>query len=106
MKNTLNELWQFLGGIYGGFAIGVVYRIFTLIRMFLKNKWINAVIDVVFYAIAGTIAAFTLLMINGGELRLFILLAIAFGAFLFIWASQSIVKTIFKICKKLLVKTK
>lgn len=104
MKNTLNELWQLLGGIYGGFLMGAVYRVFTLVRIFFKNKWANAVIDVIFYIIAGTIAAFTLLIINGGELRLFILLAMVMSALLFIWASRGIIKTILKIYKKLLVK--
>lgn len=102
--NTLNELWQFLGGLYGGILIGIIYRVFTFLRLLFKNKWVTAVFDVLFYLIASSVLALTLLIINGGELRLFILFAVFLSAGLVIWASRSFVKILLKICKKPLVK--
>ncbi|MBQ9832520.1 MAG: spore cortex biosynthesis protein YabQ [Clostridia bacterium] len=106
MKNTLNEIWQFLGALYGGFIIGILYRIFSLMRLPFPNKWVNAALDILFYALAGAAAAFTLLTVNGGEIRLFILMSMGLGIWIFISCSRNLIKYLFEICKKLLVKQK
>ncbi len=106
MQNTLNEIWQFMGALYGGLLIGVVYQMFHLFRSPFPNKWVNAALDVLFYAVAGVMTAATLLIVNGGVLRVFVLIAIAAGVWLYLSFAGSLMETLYKICKKLLVKRK
>lgn len=81
MSNTLNELPIFLGAIYGGLLIGVAYDLFRLVRLPFRNRWIIGFIDAAFYAVAGAMAALTLLVINGGSIRLYAIAGLLLGVF-------------------------
>lgn len=83
--NTLAELPKFLGALYGGLVTGVLYDVFRLFRLpFRKLKAVNAAVDALFYAAAGVVAAITLLYVNDGAPRVYLLLGLALGAFLYL----------------------
>lgn len=77
------ELPRFLGALYGGLVIGVLYDVFSLLRLPLRAKLAINLVDAFFYAAAGIVAALTLLYINGGAPRLYAFLGLAFGAFIY-----------------------
>lgn len=85
MYNTLAELPRFLGALYGGLVIGVLYDVFRLIRLpFSRVRLIVGILDALFYAAAGVVAALTLLYVNGGSPRIYLLGGLALGAFLYV----------------------
>lgn len=85
MYNTLAELPKFLGALYGGLLIGILYDAFRLLRLpFLKIRLAAGLFDALFYAAAGVIVALTLLLVNGGAPRVYLFLALALGAFLYL----------------------
>jgi spore cortex biosynthesis protein YabQ len=85
MYNTLNELPKFLGALYGGLVIGILYDLFRLLRLpFHKHRLVTGVIDALFYASAGVIAALTLLYVNSGAPRVYLFAGLALGAFVYI----------------------
>ncbi len=85
MYNTLNELPKFLGALYGGLVIGIVYDLFRLLWLpFRKHRLITGFIDALFYAVAGVIAALTLLYVNSGAPRVYLFAGLALGAFVYV----------------------
>ncbi|HWS29364.1 MAG TPA: spore cortex biosynthesis protein YabQ [Clostridia bacterium] len=85
MYNTLNELPKFWGALYGGLVIGILYDVFRLLRLpFHKHRLVTGFIDALFYAVAGVIAALTLLYVNGGAPRVYLFAGLALGAFVYI----------------------
>ncbi|MCE5235797.1 MAG: spore cortex biosynthesis protein YabQ [Clostridiaceae bacterium] len=83
--NTLAELPKFLGALYGGLVIGVLYDVFRLFRLpFRKRRVVTGVVDALFYAAAGVVAAVTLLYVNDGAPRVYLLGGLALGAFLYV----------------------
>ncbi len=84
MYTTLSELPKFLGALYGGLVIGVLYDLFRLLGLpFSKLRFVRAVFDALFYAAAGIAAAVTLLYVNGGAPRLYLFLGLALGIFVY-----------------------
>ncbi|MPN54424.1 hypothetical protein SDC9_202094 [bioreactor metagenome] len=80
MTNTLSEFPAFLGAVYAGAWIGVLYALFWLVRMALgNNKWIDGALDTLFYLLAGLICAFAIIRINGGTPRAYLFLGMALG---------------------------
>ncbi len=85
MYNTLSELPKFLGALYGGLVIGLLYDVFRLFRLpFSKLRIVVGILDALFYAVAGVVAALTLLYVNNGAPRVYLLLGLALGAFLYV----------------------
>ena len=82
MTGTVGEIPIFLGAVYGGLVIGLAFTAFQgLHALFGGGRISDALLDVLFYLLAGVIAALTLYRINGGTLRLYALLGIAAGVF-------------------------
>lgn len=80
MTNTLSELPAFLGAVYAGACIGVLYALFWLFRTALRNnKWIDGALDALFYLLAGLLCAFAIIRINGGTPRAYLFLGMALG---------------------------
>ncbi len=86
--------------MYSGLCIGIVFDIFALLHIPFKNTWIHSILDAVFYVAAGVIAGFTLLIINGGEMRAWLLLVIAASSLFYRFTAGAlfryIIKKIFK----------
>ena len=87
MDTTLLQPYQFLGAIYAGFIIGIV---FSILRLFIpvKNpgslsaRVISALIDALFYVASTAIAAWSLLTFADGSLKLFMLITMALASLL------------------------
>ena len=93
MANTLTQTAEFAAALYSGLIIGILFDLFSLLHVPFKNKWVHALIDAAFYSVAGALAGMSLLFINGGTVRLWLLLVMAFGAFTYRFtAAENIIK--------------
>ena len=82
MIGTVVEIPIFLGAVYGGLVIGLIFVAFRALHaLFGGGRISDALLDVLFYVLAGITAALTLYRVNGGALRLYALLGIAAGIF-------------------------
>ncbi len=97
MYNTLSELPKFLGALYGGLVIGLLYDVFRLFRLpFSKLRLVVGLLDALFYAAAGVVAALTLLYVNDGAPRIYLFLGLALGAFLYVKTVSRLFSAMFK----------
>ena len=71
MDSTISQIPIFLGTIYGGILIGVLYDVFRLLRIPFRSVIIIGILDALYYALAGALFAVMLLIINEGESRLY-----------------------------------
>lgn len=94
--NIKSEIVIFLTMVYGGLIIGFVYDLYRVFRYFSKPKKIATFIeDLIFWIIVTSIALFTLLYSNYGELRGFVFIGIIFGALIYYYIlSKLVVKTL------------
>ncbi len=86
MHTTLTQISELLATIYAGLFIGLVYEALRLFRRILRaGKWLTALFDLLFWAVAALVAALALFHINGGQLRLYSVCGFLLGALLFIF---------------------
>ncbi|MDD3244126.1 MAG: spore cortex biosynthesis protein YabQ [Eubacteriales bacterium] len=78
--STVPQPWIFLFTLYGGIVLGFFYDVLRLMRRALHSRpWLDAVFDVVFWAV-GTVFVFAVLWkICQGEVRYYCLLGFAAG---------------------------
>ncbi len=80
---SLNQPYIFLGALYIGVVMGIIYVILRFIegRLGEKNllKWI---VDVFFFLASGVFAVFSLNRLNHLELKLYVLFGIFAGFFI------------------------
>ena len=80
MTGTVGEIPIFLGAIYGGLIIGLLFTAFRLPQLLFGTRPLfAALLDGAFYILAGVIAALTLYRLNGGTFRVYPFLGIAMG---------------------------
>ena len=91
MANTTLELPILLGAIYGGLLIGILYDVFKLLRLPFKNKWVVGILDVLYYILAGGLFAVTLLIINGGQLRIYAVLGVLAGVGIYLYFVSALI---------------
>ncbi|MBE5784813.1 MAG: hypothetical protein E7330_03350 [Clostridiales bacterium] len=83
MESPLQQIPVFLGALYGGIVIGLVFTAFRpLHALFGSGRIADGILDALFYALAGVIAALTIYRINGGTLRLYVIAGLLLGVFL------------------------
>ena len=70
--------------VYGGLIIGAIYDLFWFLRLVFPGKLAVNVLDFLFYAVGGAVFAILNIVINGGELRLYIFVG-AFSGFFLYW---------------------
>lgn len=104
------ELHIFLTSIFGGIIAGLIYDIYRAIRYYSKpNKFIGYIQDFLFWLIISCVFFYTLIKVNWGEIRGYILLGFSIGVIVYIIAFSKYiypigVKTI-GIIKKTIKKT-
>ena len=76
---TLKQSYVFLGGLYFGLIIGIVYEILNYIFKFSKKKFFLFFKDILFSILFTSLFIFCLLKVNYGEFRLFVLLSYFVG---------------------------
>lgn len=96
MDTTLSQAAEFAAALYCGFVIGILYDIFCILRALFKSVWAHSILDAAFYAAAGVLAGAALLFINGGEVRLWLLLVIAAAAFLYRFTAGALFRALIK----------
>jgi spore cortex biosynthesis protein YabQ len=96
MDTTLSQAAEFAAAVYCGLCIGILFDIFAILHSPFKNVWVHSLLDAIFYAAAGVIAGSALLFINGGEIRLWLLLIIAAAAFLYRFTAGALFRALIK----------
>jgi len=82
MSGTVGEVPIFLGAVYGGLVIGLTFTAFRGLHALLGGGRVSdALLDALYYLLAGVMAALTLYRVNGGALRLYALFGLAAGIF-------------------------
>lgn len=86
MDNSLIlELHIFLTSIYGGIIAGLVYDLYRTIRYHSKpNKFITYIQDFLFWLIITYVFFYTLIKINWGQIRGYIVLGFLMGVIIYI----------------------
>ncbi len=77
----MSELTVFLGMLWCGVAIGILFDLLRPLNMICRARLYHATLDVLFYAVSGAFAAATLVWLNGGVLRLYAVIACFIGIF-------------------------
>lgn len=80
-----------------GICIGVIFDIFRAIRkVFNTSDFITYIEDIIFIAIVGILFVNNLILINNGEIRFYIILAIIFGMTFYFFTISRISLKIFQ----------
>lgn len=102
--SMLMELHMFFTTVYGGLITGFVYDIYRTIRYLSKPKKIMTYLgDLLFWTIAAIILFLTVIKINWGEIRGYILLGFFLGGLIYI---KLFSPYIYPICVVVFQKTK
>lgn len=89
-----------------GLGIGIFFDFFRALRKnFTTSDLITTIEDIIFMAITGFLIINTLILVNNGQIRFYIILAILFGITFYFLSISQICLIIFeffiKICKKI-----
>ena len=90
-----------------GIIIGIIFDFFRVIRkIFRVADYITFIQDIIFFILAGTIIISSIIIINGGEIRFYLFLAIFFGMLIYFLTISNLYVIIFyeivNLCKKIL----
>ena len=100
MLNTLGEFPACLAALYAGLLIGLAAGAGSLLLGWIRNKWAQAALDLLFWVAAGVFAGWSLIQINGGQLRAYLALGLILGGLLSWRFVVSPVKRLFQWMKK------
>lgn len=99
------QLKFFVISLAVGFAMGVVYEVFRLIRLISpKNRILCFVCDVLFMSLASLISFVLTVVINLGIVRWYILLGEVLGFFVYMRTAGRVSGAIFRLIRKVIVK--
>ncbi|MDR0841495.1 MAG: hypothetical protein LBN26_08975 [Christensenellaceae bacterium] len=100
-----SEVAAFCAAVYSGLVMGALYDVFRLLRLPLRGRVWNALLDAVYYALVLCLAAGALLYINGGTVRMYLLLGMGLGLYAYMrFVSRALVALaglIWNKCKKI-----
>ncbi len=99
---TKSQAWVFLGMIYLGLGLGVIYDVLGLLRK-TKNKGLTAGADLLFFLLAGGALTLALVMTGQDGLRLYSLLGLACGGLLYMLGLRRLVLGIAAFVEKRIV---
>jgi len=99
------QLKFFVISLAVGFAMGVVYEVFRLVRLISpKNRILCFVCDVLFMSLASLISFVLTVVINLGIVRWYILLGEALGFFTYMRTMGRVSGAFFRLIRKLVIK--
>ncbi|MBQ3551795.1 MAG: hypothetical protein IJA35_01365 [Clostridia bacterium] len=81
MNNSLLQIYEVLGGIYGGMVAGLIVDALSLLRYIFKSKPVNIALDILLSLITGGIFALTLYRLSSGNFTLYMLAVFFIGFF-------------------------
>lgn len=79
----MQELPALYAAIYAGLVIGALYDALRPLRLLFDRRLWNGLLDAVYYGMVLIIAAFALFYINGGTPRVYLLLGMCLGAYVY-----------------------
>ena len=83
-QSAVSQLWIFLISVGTGIAFGLVYEVFRLTRLFFRTCTLVVFVEDMIYAfICSAATVLFIFFINGGQVRLYIILSIFFGIVLY-----------------------
>jgi spore cortex biosynthesis protein YabQ len=109
MQSIFDQIFAFLVTIGIGFLAGILFDIYRVIRGLWNPRRLGTYIGDILFWIVMTIVVFTLLLVgNWGEIRIYVFIGIAAGAYLYVRLLserfQKIIRKSFIFTKKLLTK--
>ncbi len=88
----INQVYLFLIFTLDGFAIGLIFDFFRILRKIFKTKdLVTYIEDILFWIFAGLIILYTTFIFNDGQIRLFMFLAIFIGITLYMYIFSSFI---------------
>ena len=79
-----NQAYLFLIFVINGLLIGLLFDFFRILRLSFKTRdFVTYIEDIIFWIITGIIVLYSIFIFNNGEIRFFMFLGIALGAFLY-----------------------
>lgn len=101
---TINQIYVFLIFIIDGILIGLLFDFFRILRKsFHTSNVMTYVEDVMFWILTGIIIMYTLYVICGGEIRIYMFIGIFIGVCMYI---LTISKYIIKVSVKIIMSLK
>ena len=99
MDNPINQVYLFIVYLLCGIAIGIFFDIFRVLRRSFKTPdLVTYIEDVIFGVLTGVFLIIMLFVLNNGELRFYIFIAIILGlAIYFLTISKFFIKINLKI---------
>lgn len=94
MVTIASQVYVFLGCIFGGLIVGLLFDVFRLSRRFFNTRDIITYIqDIIFWILVGIIVLLTIFYSNNGQIRGYVFLGIVLGTvFYFLVFSRLIMK--------------
>lgn len=94
MMPIVNQIEYFLWTTVIGIVLAFCFDFYRVIRWKTKpSRWITNILDLLIWIAATAFAYTVLLSVNWGEVRLYVLLGMALGAFIYYrWFSRGVVK--------------
>ncbi|MBE6835236.1 MAG: hypothetical protein E7515_03175 [Ruminococcaceae bacterium] len=93
------QTYNFFVSVGFGFALGIVYDVFFIIRNLIsKRKWVTVVCDVIFTLFSSLMSFLLLLSVTDGQIRFYVILGELIGFFVYYF---SLGVFIVKICEKI-----
>ncbi len=82
--NGVNQAYNFIIFILNGFAIGIIFDIFRILRRSFKTSdFITCIEDISFWILSGLLTIFSITIFNYGEIRFYIFIAIIIGVIIY-----------------------
>lgn len=91
MYTTLPDLGRFLATLYGGLLAGVAYDLLRAVGLVFQRPWQRALLDMLFWLIAGVLLAQTLLYVADGRPRLYVFIGFGTGLAAYIFGVSRLI---------------
>ena len=82
--------------LFLGFAVGAIYDIFRFFRLVFKKKWVEFLMDFLFFFTISPIIFLFLLSYNNGQVRVFYFTAVLLGFLIYILTLYRVTGYIFR----------
>ncbi len=99
---TNSQAWVFLGMVYLGLALGLIYDGFGFLRRTGKKGW-SVVTDLAFFLLAGTALTLALVLTGQEGLRLYALLGLVCGGIVYLLGLRRLISGVAAFIKKRIV---
>lgn len=76
----LSQIWLFISSFIFGVALSIIYDFFCVLKLMIKcNNILKTICDIIYFIFISILTFIFLLIFNFGEVRIFILMGMLFG---------------------------